>query len=190
MKWLRRKRWGAAESEAALPGVTTIPWNTLRSGTGTADRLPTLLVALVLDPEDDELRERLESEVGPSRLWAEAFPYAIPFLLRVARDPGNPAGADVAQILLSEQIYGEPYRDESPDLRARVLAAYEEGRPFFEELLHTGTPADRATAIEYLAGVYGRTDRLRALLDDPSLDHADPLIADALDDARHYLEDD
>jgi hypothetical protein len=197
MSWSRRQAWGAAESEAALPGVTSVPWSTLRAGVGTAERLPTLLVALVLDPGYDHLGERIGAEVGPSALWAEALPCAVPFLLRVARDADHPRGADIALMVLAEQIYGEPHRSEieagNTDLRARVEAAYEQGLPFFEQRLRTGAPADQAVAIEILAGLAGRTDRLRRMLADldadPALDRTDPLIADALDTARHYLED-
>jgi hypothetical protein len=197
MSWLRRKGWGAAESEAALPGITSVPWSTLRAGVGTAEKLPTLLVALILDPGYDHLGERIGSEVGPSALWAEALPYAVPFLLRVARDTDHPRGADIAQMVLAEQIYGEPHSSEieagNADLRARVEAAYEQGRPFFQQLLHTGAPADKAMAVEILAGMNGRTDRLRRMLADldadPALDRTDPQIADALEAAHHYLND-
>jgi hypothetical protein len=198
MSWWRRKSWGAAESEAALPGITSVPWSTLRAGVGTAERLPTLLVALVLDPGYHHLGERIGSEVGPENQWAEALPYAVPFLLRVARDTDHPRGAGIAQMVLVEQIYGGPDRSEieagNADLRARVEAAYEQGRPFFQQLLRTGTPADKSIAIEILAGLNGRTGRLRRMLADldadPTLDRTDPLIADALDTARHYLDDD
>jgi hypothetical protein len=114
MSWSRRHAWGAAESEAALPGVTSEP-------------------------------HRSEIEAG------------------------------------------------NTDLRARVEAAYEQGLPFFEQRLRTGAPADQAVAIEILAALAGRTGRLRRMLADldadPALDRTDPLIADALDTARHYLED-
>jgi hypothetical protein len=156
-----------------------------------------VLVALVLDPGYNHLGERIGSEVGPSALWAEALPYAVPFLLRVARDTDHPRGADIAQMVLAEQIYGGPDSSEieagNEDLQARVQAAYEEGRPFFQQLVRTGTPADKALAIEILAGLNGRTDRLRRMLADldadPTLDRTDPLIAEALDTARHYLDD-
>jgi hypothetical protein len=200
MSWLRRRKgWGAAESEAALPGITSVPWSTLRAGVGTAERLPTLLVALVLDPSYyDDLGERIGSEVGPSALWAEVMPYAVPFLLRVAQDTDHQQGADIAQMVLAEQIYGWPDPSEieagNTDLRARVEAAYERGRPFFQQLLRTGTPADKAIAIEILAGMNGRTDRLREMLAelaaDPTLDRADPLIAEALETAYRYLIED
>jgi hypothetical protein len=187
---MSRKRWGTAEVEAALPGLTSIAWSELRSGSGRrAGRLPALLTGLALSPDDKDLRDQIDSELGSSALWSEACPHAIPFLLRIARDRTNPRGAGIAQMVLAEQIYGEPAHDESPALRAQVMAAFEAGRPFFEELLHTGTPADRATAIDFLAGLYGRTDRLRALLADPSLDRSQPLIVDALTDAQHYLDD-
>jgi hypothetical protein len=201
MNWFRLRRrvgWGAAESEAALPGITGVPWSTLRAGVGTAEKLPALLVALVLNPGYHQLRERIESEVGAPGLWTEALPYAVPFLLRVARDTEHPRGADIAQLVLAEQIYGEPDRSEieagNTDLRARVEAAYEQGRPFFQQLLRTGTTADRAMAIEILAGLNGRTDRLRRMLADlaadPTLDRADPLIAEAIETAYRYLIED
>ena len=197
MSWLRRRRWGVAECEAALPGVTSVPWSTLRAGVGTAERLPSLLVALVLDPDHGHLGDRIEDEVGPNALWAEALPYAVPFLLRVAGDPDNPRGADIAQMVLAAQIYGEPRLSEieagNTDLHTQVEMAYEQGRPFFERLLSTGTPADKAVAIEILAGLNGRTDRLRRMLADldvdPALDRGDPLIAEALETAHRYYED-
>jgi hypothetical protein len=126
MSSLRRKGWGVAESEAALPGITSVPWGTLRAGVGTAERPPIPLVALVLDPGYYHLGERIGSEVGPSARWAEALPYAVPFLLRVARDADHPLGADIAQMVLAEQIYGEPHSSEieagRADLRARLEA--------------------------------------------------------------------
>jgi hypothetical protein len=199
MSWLRRRKgWGAAESEAALPGITSVPWSTLRAGVGTAERLPTLLVALVLDPGYDHLGDRIESEVGPAAQWAEVMPYAVPFLLRVAEDTDHPQGASIARLVLAEQIYGWPARSEieagNADLRAQVEAAYEQGRPFFQQLLRTGTPGAKSSAIEILAGMNGRTDRLREMLADlaadPTLDRTDPLIADALETAYRYLIED
>src|SRR4051794_38615114 len=134
MSWLRRKRrvgWAAAECEAALPGITGVPWAQLRSPAG---EVPRLLVALVLDPHDG-LRDELSAALGPSGLWTEATMYAIPFLIRVAQDADHPRGADIAQLLLEEVAHGEPHRSEidagNTGLRAQVEEALEAGRPFF-----------------------------------------------------------
>jgi hypothetical protein len=196
MSWLRRKKpmsWGAAESESALPGITTVPWAELRGGTGRpADKLPALLVALVLDPGDD-LRDKLSTELGPSGLWAQATPYAIPFLLRVAADVNHPRGADIAQLLLEEIVYGEPHRSEidagNAGLRAQVRSALEAGRPFFESQFHTGDPASQALAIAILAGLDDDSGRLRELLAGIDIQRTDPLVAEAIRDAYDHFDD-
>jgi hypothetical protein len=197
MSWLRRKRpvsWGAAESEAALPGITGVPWAQLRGGTGrSAEDLPGLLVALVLDPRDD-LRDMLSGELAPSGLWAQATPYAIPFLVRVAGDRDHPQGADIAQLLLEEVAYGEPHRSEieagNTGLRAQVEQALEAGRPFFADQLRTGDPASRAQAIAILAGMDRGSGRLRELLAGLDIQREDPLVAEAIRDAYEHLDGD
>jgi len=194
MGWLRRRRWGAAESEAALPGIAAVPWDSLQADTGRpAVKVPALLVSLVLDEGRKDLRDRLGGELGAStRFWAPVTPHAVPFLLRVAQDQGHPRGAWIAQVLLSELVYGEWFGDD-PTLPARMAAAFEAGRPFYEELLRTGDRSDKAMAIETLAGMNGRTDRLRNMLAnldvDPALDRSDPLIAEALETAHRYYDD-
>jgi len=197
MGWLRRKKpmsWGAAESESALPGITTVPWTELRGGTGRpATELPGLLVALVLDPADD-LRDMLSGELAPSGLWAQATPYAIPFLLRVAADVNHPRGADIAQLLLEEIAYGEPHRSEldagNTGLRAQVRSALEAGRPFFESQLRADDPASQAQSIAILAGLDGGSARLRELLAGIDIQRADPLVAEAIRDAYDHFDND
>lgn len=171
-----------------LPGVTAVPWAALR-----APDAPRLLADLVRDPDRKDLRERLSSQWGHCGLWLRPAPHAIPFLLRIAQAPDNPPGAAIALDLLEELAYGEPDREENPSLRTEVSGALEKGRPFFDELLRDGDPSTKAQAIAILAGMNGRTPRLRQMLAtleaDPNLDRGNELIASALTEARHYLND-
>ncbi|WP_412741906.1 hypothetical protein [Krasilnikovia sp. MM14-A1004] len=194
---MRRKKpmsWGPAESESALPGITTVPWTELRGASGRpAGELPAQLVALVLDP-GDELRVMLSGELAPSGLWAQATPYAIPFLIHVAADVNHPRGADIAQLLLEEIAHGEPHRSEldlgNTDLRAQVRSALEAGRPFFESQVRTGDPASQAQSIAILAGLDGGSGRLRELLASIDVQRADPLVAEAIRDAHDRFDGD
>jgi hypothetical protein len=176
------------DPELVLPGVTGVQWVAL----GARD-VPKLLGWLVSDPGREGLRERLGSELGHCGLLLRAAPHAVPFLLRIAEAPGNPLGSAIALDLMEEIAYGEPDGAEIAagitDLRERVESALEEGRPFFERMLHAGDPLTTAQAIAILAGLNGRTERLRALLADPALDRSDEHVAAALTEARRYLDD-
>ncbi len=176
------------DPEPVLPGVTGVPWAAL----GAPD-VPGLLADLAREPSGKMLRERLSSQLGHCGLLLRPAPEAVPFLLRIAEASGNALGSAIALDLIEEIAYGEPDGEEVAagitDLRERVESALEEGRPFFERMLHSGDPLTTAQAIAILAGLNGRTERLRALLADPALDRSDEHIASALTEARRYLDD-
>jgi hypothetical protein len=188
-KW-RRKNADPATLEAALPGITAIPWGQLRSGVrSTSEDVPALLVAIATAPDEGDLttvREDLAERLSPDGLLFQVTPYAVPFLVRIAQDPANRRAAFLAQLILEPIAYGDPHADEDDGLLREVARGLADAVEFLYRQATDPEPKFRAQAVALLAPIDGRSARFADLV--TGLDD-DELVAEAVRDAREYLAD-
>ncbi|GAA2621262.1 hypothetical protein [Paractinoplanes durhamensis] len=181
-------------AEEALPGIGEVRWSELRAGLRSAE-VPRLLAALASMPDDGDfssVHDELYASLAPNGLLLQVTPFAIPFLLRIARNSARRNAAFVAQLILETIAYGDPHADELAAGNARLFEAVSAELTEAVEFLHrqaaSAAPRFRAQAIALLAPIDGRSPRYRRLLAAVA-PAEDPMILEAVRDAEEYLAD-
>lgn len=194
-RWRRKNAAGSdpAAMEQALPGIGAVPWGELRSGAQpTAEQVPGLLVALASLPDDREraaIRDELDEHLAPDGLLFQVTPFAVPFLLRLARTTDRPEAAFVAQLILENIVYGEPHAGEPADLMRPAAGDLLAAADFLHQQAASPEPKYRAQAVALLAPIDGRSPRFRELLAALDVPAEHPLVIEAVRDAEQYLAD-
>jgi hypothetical protein len=177
--------------------MASIPWGRLRSGARpTAADVPGLLTALATGPDDRRraaIREELDEHLAPDGLLFEATPFAVPFLVELARNGARPEEAFVAQLILEGIAYGDPHADEIAAGNTRLFRQVGRELTAATEFLYrqaaSAEPALRGQAVALLAPIDGRSVRFRELLAGFDVRTEHPLVVEEIRGAEEYLAD-
>jgi hypothetical protein len=177
--------------------MKSIPWGRLRSGARpTAADVPGLLTALASEPDDRRraaIRNELEEHLAPDGLLFEATPFAVPFLVELARGAPRPGLAFVAQLILEPIAYGDPHADEiaagNTNLHRQVARELSAATEFLYRQAASPDPVLRGQAVALLAPIDGRSERFADLLATLGVPAEHPRVIEEVRDAEEYLAD-
>jgi len=177
--------------------MDAIPWGRLRSGARpTAADVPGLLTALAAEPDDGRraaIRNELDEHLAPDGLLFEATPFAVPFLVELARGAARPGVALVAQLILEPIAYGDPHADEiaagNTTLHRQVARELSAATEFLYRQATSPDPVLRGQAVALLAPIDGRSARFRELLAGLDVPTEHPSVIEEIRDAEEYLAD-
>ncbi|PZG16860.1 HEAT repeat domain-containing protein [Nonomuraea aridisoli] len=137
-------------AEEIFAGLDDIRWARMRHAYGPAADVPGLLRGLA-DPDPAVRETALDGMYGTVHHQGDVYPCtvaAIPFLLRIAADPGVPGRAEVVRLLAGIGSAEDPTELEGAYRKANqaVGAAY----PLWEKLLEDADPRVREAVTEVL----------------------------------------